>query len=229
MKNMHKLFLGCLAAGTMAFANAASAAENNVIFKIHNIVPVKDADGLVTACEIGATFYNRTQVEISNLSLDLVWKDDVVSDAIAQEERAQRQELNNRRRRNGTAAYSSTDIVLNLKLPPLKPLQQVTLKSKVNTERCFLLLNEMDVNVSNCGTYATVEGADCLSLMRFVSPRTPEYYSDFKPISYSEQMASETDKTNLQRQELNTLYQEAVSSLSELGKKMTETRPSKGD
>ena len=91
MNKNAKLFITCLGLGMASYINAASAASDGVLFKIHDIVPVKNADGVVSSCELGATFYNRTDKEISNAALNLIWTDEVIVDAINQEDRNMRE------------------------------------------------------------------------------------------------------------------------------------------
>ena len=149
-----KILAQCLGIGLASYIGAASAAEEGVLFKIHDIIPVKNADGIVVSCELGATFYNRTESELTNAALTLSWDDEVVAEAINQEERNAR-EIKRTPRRNvpryNTASYNTKDISLNLRLPPIKSHQQVSLKAKVVTDRCFLLLNDVNISVTKCG------------------------------------------------------------------------------
>lgn len=234
MNKNAKLFITCLGLGMASYVNVAAAASDAILFKIHDVVPVKNADGNVISCDVGATFYNRTDKEINNASLNLIWADEVVADAINQEERNAREAKRLNRRnvaRYNTATYNSRNVTMSLRLPSMKPLQQVTLKSKVVTDRCFLLLNDMEVEVTDCGTATegkTVSGRNnnnCSNLFRFISPKNAEYYSEFKPISIDEQKAQEQDASDKQKQEVNTLYKETIDSLAALSKKFTETRP----
>lgn len=233
MKNNAKLFIASLGLGIIAGVSAASAASDAVLFKIHDVVPVKNADGNVVSCDVGATFYNRTSEELVNAALDLVWTDEVVADAINQEERNAKEAKRSGRRnlpRYNTATYNERTVRMNLRLPPMKPQQQVTLKSKVTTDRCFLLLNDMEVNVTNCGSngdksknYSTK--TNCNNLFLFVNPKSPEYYSEFKPVSMDELNAQELNMNNQQKQDLNTLYKETITSIAALTQKMKESRP----
>lgn len=225
MKSSKKVFVSCLALGLAAALNA-SAADNAVLFKVHDIVPVKNSDGNIVSCDLGATFYNRTGSEIVNSSIELVWHDEVVSDTIDQEQRQAKeaQRLNRGRSisRYNTATYNERDLNLSLKLPPLKPYQQVTLKSKINTDRCFLLLGDVDVRVANCGTANDMStrpaktSPSCENLFLYVSPQNPEYYSEFQAISPDEQKAQETSQMEQQRKELEAAYNQANDELSKL-------------
>lgn len=220
MIRANKLMLTVIGLGLAASIGAAHAADSAVLFKIHDVVPVKNADGLVVSCDLGATFYNRTANEISNASLNLVWDDEVVAETIDQEARAQREatRLNTRRSlsRYNTASLNDKSVSLSLKLPPLKPYQQLTLKSKVNTDRCFLLLNEMNINVTNCNSGEGRNNTGCRDLFRFVSLKNPEYYSEFQVISPDEQKAQEQSQLEQQKQEISAVYDDSIKALNDL-------------
>lgn len=235
MNKNAKLFITCLGLGMASYINAAAAASDAILFKIHDIVPVKNADGNVVSCDVGATFYNRTDNEASNVALNLIWADEVVADAINQEERNAREAKRQNRRtsRYNTATYNSRNVTMSLRLPPMKPYQQITLKSKIATDRCFLLLNDMEVDVTNCGTASegkNVSGrvnTNCSNLFRYISPKNPEYYSEFKQLSPEEQNAQEQSESDKQKQEINTLYKDTINSITALSRKLTTSRPTK--
>lgn len=232
MKMSKKAKLLVLALGTLFLAETSSAAtvntkkkeelsENeNVLFKIHDIIPEKNGDGKVLYCNIGATFFNRTNADISNASLNLMWDDEVISDTIDQEERAEREykRTNSKaeRSRYSTAGFTDKVIKLALKLPPLKAGQQVSLKTKVLTDRCFLLLNDMDINVSNCGTATMndkISRGGCSNLFHYVSPKMPEYYMEFKQVSLNEQIASEDKELAEIQKEMEDVFGDTVAAI----------------
>lgn len=219
MKRASRIFTRVLSLGVASLLgmNAAFAADDAVLFKIHDIIPIKNSDGVVTSCDLGATFYNRTSNNISDISLTFVWLDEVIADEITQEDRMQKENKRANRRtssRFSTASYNDKDVVFNLKLPPLKSYQQITLKSKVNTDRCFLLLNDMEINVNSC---RIGDGkADCKGLFNFVSVKNPEYYTDFQVISPEEQKAKEASMLDQQKQELNATYDQTLEAIKEI-------------
>lgn len=227
MSRKSKLFISCLSIGLAASISSALASEDAVLFKIHDVVPIKNADGNVVSCDLGATFYNRTDKEISNAALNLVWADEVVAEAINQEERNIRESQRISRKnspRYNTATYNSRNINLNLRLPTLKPHQQITLKSKVVTDRCFLLLDDMEVNITKCGIGDDVNAKSCANLFRFIGPKNAEYYSEFQKISVDQQVAQHNDKTDKQKQEVNSLYKEAINEINALSKQIKDAR-----
>lgn len=227
MKTSVRYLMGTLAVGAMLSANNVWAQTNEseeageVLFKVHDIIPEKDADGNVVYCNMGATFFNRTKQNITNAALKLVWLDEVVSDVIDQEERAEKeaQRINSKQARNRYPTSSITDenIEASLKLPQIKANQQVSLKTKVDTDRCFLLLNDMDVEVVNCGTAGAGAGVanrqSCNNLFRFISPKMPEYYTEFKEISLEEQLKNEAEEVVKGEKEVIEVYENTLNIL----------------
>ncbi len=217
-----KILARCLGIGFASYIGVASAADEGVLFKIHDIVPVKNADGIVVSCELGATFYNRTESELTNAALTLSWADEVVAEAINQEERNAREARRTSRRntpRYNTASYNTKDITLNLRLPPIKAHQQVSLKAKVVTDRCFLLLNDVNVNVTKCGNIASDENLNkigCDNVFIFVSPKSEEYYSEFKEISPDQMLAQEEGINNTKKKEVLDLYNLTMETIENI-------------
>ena len=196
-----------------------SAPAEVVLFKIHDIVPEKDADGKVLYCNIGATFFNRTKSDLANVAMNLVWEDEVISDTIEQEERSLREQRRANPRaatsRYPTSALNDRTITMSLRLPPIKMNQQVSLKAKVSTERCFLLLNDMEINISNCGNIdgATKGSRDCNNLFRYISPKMPEYYQEFKEKSLEEETAEEDSLLDTTKKEMEESYNETIQAI----------------
>ncbi len=216
-----EIMLPLLALGFVVTAGTVRAAENTVLFKIHDVVPIKNSDGLVTSCELGATFYNRSGTEISNATVNLLWHDEVVADTIEQEQRKERENKRLKRTTNSrykTADLSSKDIMLTLKLPTMKPQQQVSLKSKVTTDRCFLLLNDVEVNVSNCRTGASTgsSGESCQNMFQHVTTSNPEYYSEFRAVSADEIIDAENAQIEKQKNDVQSLYNESLNEINQI-------------
>ena len=211
-------------AGLCEAAPKSGEVDNGeVLFKIHDVVPEKDNEGKVLYCNVGATFYNRTKIDIANAAINLSWEDEVIGDAIDQEERAEkeRKRLNSRSAapRYGTAGFTGKTIKTSIKLPPLKMNQQVSMKTKVDTDRCFLLLNEMDVNVTNCGTASMndrVSRQGCDNLFRYVGPKDAEYYTEFKELSPEQMMAVEDAELAKVKNEINATYEATVVKIKDI-------------
>lgn len=223
--------LGLGAVNAVAAPAKTSEPLGEILFKVHDIVPEIDESGKVLYCNIGATFFNRTQVEVNNAVISLKWADDVISDIIDQEERAekelQRSNPKANKSRYPTASTTEKVITLGLKLPSLKIGQQVSLKTKVDTDRCFLLLNDMDVVVENCGTASMSDKASrqsCANLFRYIGPKNAEYYTEFKEISPEEQLAIADAEFASVQAEVKQSYNDAIATIDEITKDSAEDK-----
>ena len=219
-----------LAAVIMASAgiSAANAAENGeiknsaVLFKIHDIVPVKNSEGETIGCDYSATFFNRSNLIIRNTNLDFSWKDTAIEGVIDQEKKEDAAKNEHRgRARSVTERNTDKVVTASLDVPTLKPTKQVTVKSRVNTDRCFLLLDEVKTVVRSCDS-ENAQGAsenkgrgegNCSRMFTFVSSDDPQYYREFKVISLDEEKSEAEAKKAKQVSETEEMYKKAVNSL----------------
>ncbi len=239
MKKSRLLFFKVLSLGLILGSGVARAENelnplaNGILFKIHDVVPVKNSSGLITSCDFGATFYNRTADAISDAQINLTWEDEVIDDAINYERREAKEALRSKRTnvsRYNTSTYNTVGVSMPLRLPPLKSNQQVTLKSKINTDRCFLLMNDVDVKVVSCRIISSSDkkgvnssnSKACEDLFRFVSDKNPEYYSEFKEISLEEENMREKNAFEKQKEELNAIYGDVANTLNTLASSLRD-------
>ena len=137
----------------------ASAGENKIFIKLHDIKPIKSGD-MITECELKATAFNNTDIKISTVNVNLNWEDKyLVRNKIKTD------------KINSKVSFSD-----------LKPASQVTKKIKVDTNRCFLLTEEPNLNVRGCKALDKKDSSRCTSAFKFVSPMDEEYYAEFKDI-----------------------------------------------
>lgn len=201
----------------------AHASNMEVIYKIHDINPVKE-DNDIVSCDFSVTFYNRTPDIISNLSMNIGWLDEVIEDKIKQEKQEQVRDENGRTSgysgKSKTEQFTSKTISSNLSIPPLPPSKQISIKSSVKTDRCFLLLEKPILKINSCkvGSVANIDkqAGACNNLFMYVSPESGDYYTDFKPITYDEEK-HEIEKQNKQEQkELDSIYNNAITSVKRI-------------
>ncbi len=56
-----------------------------VLFKVHDIKPLKNRDGKITNCEFNITFFNRSNKNVDNATVNLTWKDEAIGNVIEDE------------------------------------------------------------------------------------------------------------------------------------------------
>lgn len=221
---VEKKFLATVIGALMlTCGTGADASENMVMFKIHDIVPVKNTEGMIESCDYQATFFNNTQMTISNVSLQLSWMDEVAESTIEQEKKEamianRKASRNSLRRSSMTEASSPGQVTTSLAVPPLAPAKQITVKNKIKTDRCFLLLGQTTTDVINC---KTDEGAGdaCRGLFKFVSPEDADYYTEFSDVTYEEQNDIDRRKADEDKTQIQSMFdssKEAVKRVSDV-------------
>ena len=220
-----KLFLGLLAAYAFVAATPVYAINENdaILVKIQDIKPVKNEHGVTTGCEFLSTIYNRTNEDLSELSFDLSWFDEAVQNTITQEKSIRRNGRNNLR---STEDYISPDIVSTLNIPVLKKNSQKSMRGKITSDRCFILLEDAKINVSSCkkdGKDEDKNGLFCQSLFRYISSKSPEYYTDFLAVSVENQKELDNKTKERQSQELDTLFKNAEANLNKASRLLNTT------
>lgn len=233
----NKILLSAVSGLLMSVSADAFAAADEVIYKIHDITPVEE-NGEVKACEFGITLFNRASETVSEIKLDLGWKDEVIIDAVKNEKNEKDAVPADtgriRRGMSSTADFTSDTISVSVSVPPLEPEKQVSLKSKIDTDRCFLLMGEVQTIVRSCkvgGSSKDKKAGVCTDMFKYISPQNPEYYTGFSEVSYDAQKAEEEKQNAKDLEELNQVYQGAVNSLRKVNKTLSSIRTTlpKGD
>lgn len=232
----NKILLSAVSGLLMSVSADAFAAADEIIYKIHDITPVEE-DGEVKACEFGITLFNRASETVSEIRLDLGWKDEVIADAIKNEKNEKNTaptDTGRTRRGMSTADFTSDVISTSVSVPPLEPSKQVSLKSKIDTDRCFLLMGDVQTIVRSCkvgGSSKDKKAGVCSDMFKYISPQNPEYYTGFSEVSYDAQKAEEEKQNAKDLEELNQVYQGAVNSLRKVNKTLSSIRSTlpKGD
>ena len=200
---------------------AALAADDLVLFKIHDVTSVKNDEGLVTSCSFGATFYNRSPYTLKSVKLNLSWEDEAIANTISKE-KIENNKKNNKKS-SDTAATTSAVVSTSVNLYNLDPKSQKTIRAKLDSDRCFLLMNDLKYEASDCSV-TSAEGVDnpylgnekCTGFFEFVSTENPEYYREFKAISYSEEKANESEARSKERSEINKIYEETLAEFNKV-------------
>lgn len=203
-----------------------------VIFKIHDVTPVS-TDGVVTGCDFSVTLYNRTAVNFRSFTIDLQWNDVVderfkfnkyVESILGAEEVAKQKDL----------------LGEEMAVKPLKTAitvnafgadKQITVKSHVDNEKCYLMLSEATYNVSPCDIARNLDNnsgfglnngeKECTKLFQLVSTSNPEYFGQFKKISATEIAAQDKEKETRELSDIDVVIQKIVENLGASDKTLT--------
>ena len=136
------------------FASKIGSGEKVVLFKIHDIKPVKNKEGVVTDCEFALTLYNRSPKSIDAATLDLTWTDEGIASVIEEEKRQEKSEDKNavkslnqkvsQPNKIKTEEVADTTLKTSIILPQIKPFRQVSLRSQLKSDKCFLMLENVE-------------------------------------------------------------------------------------
>lgn len=211
-------------ANTQTQAQAPTSLETGILFRIENIKPIKNKDGLVDKCRFLVTVYNRMDKEVKEASMVLNWKDNVadkykiVGDKVEAVKDAKLQ------------AYVLTK---NIELKSILPHKQKSFEESIDTERCFLLFDQVDYKVTSCiadGDKVAMkdnklQGAGtCANKFSYINSQNPEYYSEFKdvPDSVLEEQVESEKKAGIE--EINSSYEGAVKALNKLSETLDKMK-----
>lgn len=214
--------------------NDYDSEDEAVLFKIHDVTPVKNKEnGSVVSCDFYITFYNRSHKDINGALLDLSWLDNSLADVINEEK-----EISAEKNRHGedidpefsyTQRNNPVELMVSVDMPAIKSFKQITVRSSLKSDRCFVLLRDLSLNVRSCSTkndspQMIGNAAGCNGLFRFVSQNNPEYYMEFKKVSYNEQKIAERKQRANQEKEMEEQYKKAVQSFDVLTQTLSEIR-----
>lgn len=200
-----------------------------VIFKIHDIKPV-DEEGVVTGCDFLLTLYNRTAINFRSFTMNFNWKDDVEEnfkfdayvEAILGTEEAikQKKYLAD----NFASAPTSTKITVNA----FGADTQISVKSHIDSEKCYLLLKKADFSVTPCDIVRDVSTAtvgkaqECTALFQFVDTSNPEYFGKFKDISATE-IANQSKSSDMKEMsDIDVVISKIVENIGASGQALAE-------
>lgn len=176
--------------------NKESSKSEGIIFRVENIKPVANDEGLTSQCEFYVTVFNRMNKEVKEVDMSLIWTDNVsakykvVNDSVQVEQDARK---------------TKTVISTNVEMKDIAPHQQKSFKGVVDTDKCFLLFDQLEYRINECiaeGDKVEVKNSkkigkgSCLGVFDYINSKNPEYYSEFKDIPEStlQQMAEEQKK-----------------------------------
>ena len=222
------------------FSSKIASGENVVLFKIHDVKPIKNPDGIVKDCEFSLTLYNRSPKSVDKSTIKLSWLDESISEVIDEEDKKDIDDIVNKDENTEqylndsnqqvhpikTEDVASKTLVTTIVLPQIKPFRQVSLKSKIKSDRCFLMIEDADFSFSDCsvsepensssGMKGGSASNDCQTLFRFVSPKDPEYYREFQKVSFNEESEKRQEVRKKDNQEMEAAYDKMISSLKEI-------------
>lgn len=204
-----------------------------VIFKIHDITPVS-SDGVVTGCDFSVTLYNRTAINFRSFTIDLEWKDIVderfkfnkyVESVLGAEEAAKQKDILGE---DKASVPLKTAVTINA----FGADKQITVKSHVDNEKCYLMLSDATYTVSPCDIARNLDSnsglglnngeKECTKLFQLVNTSNPEYFGQFKKFSATEIEAQNKEHETKELSDIDLVIQKIVENFGVSDKTLTD-------
>jgi hypothetical protein len=152
----------------------ATSEEGTIIFRIENIAPIANKDGLTDQCSYVMTVFNRLDNPIKSADMVLKWKD-----KISGKYQIEKGEI------KVVSGEDATEVITNeVTIENIAPHIQKSFEQKVTTSKCFLLLDNLEFKVSACQVDGD-KNASCADKFNYIDSKNPEYYSEFKDVPES--------------------------------------------
>lgn len=187
-----------------------------ILFRIENIKPLANDQGLTDRCSFLITVYNRMEKKIEKIDLDFRWKD-----AIAKKYQIVDDDVKVVENMKDAETY----INKHVELEEVYPHQQKSFEEMVETDKCFLLLDQLEYKVNDCIAEGDIiktknnqklNRGSCIERFNYINSKNPEYYSEFKdvPDSVLEQQAEEAKAHELSG--IENAYNQALENLGKV-------------
>lgn len=220
-----------------------------IIFRIENIQPIKDKQGHVKQCSYVVTAYNRLNQMLKEAELDFVWQDNITGQylkkidesakltpaEIAENISAETPEKEpvKEAKETKSAVPQFQPIVSPVKLFNIAPHSQKSFSNTVDTDKCFLLFDNLNYKVNSCllEGMAKTEKADdkqaeagCAGKFSYISSKNPEYYAEFGDTPENIVQDQIEDEKNMEMEKIDNIYKETVSTLDKVDNTLKNMR-----
>ena len=194
MKLNYKTTVTGLALGCLFAANVQAAPQNQdenstsdagaVLFRIENIKPIQNKDGLTDQCSYTVTVYNRMDKGLQTADIRFEWIDKISGKYKIDENQITAVE----------GANAELHIVKEMTVDNVAPHSQKSFTQKVNTDKCYLLLDNLQYVVKSCSLEGqkvqykdgkAVADNGCAKNFNYIDSKNPEYYSEFRDVPAS--------------------------------------------
>ena len=186
-----------------------------ILFRIENIKPLTNEEGMTDKCSFLVTVYNRMEKKVEKIDMDFRWKDTIAKkyQVVGDEVKAVSEK------------EAETYVYKHVDLENIFPHQQKSFEQVVSTDKCFLLLDQLDYKVNDCVAEGDkiqmrdnhkMNSGSCISRFNYINTKNPEYYSEFKdvPDSVLEQQAEEAKQHELSG--IEKAYKQALENLDKV-------------
>ena len=239
------------AANSQSEGEAAKKSEKTsdagtIIFRIENIQPIKDKHGDVKQCSYVITAYNRLNQTVKEANLKFVWRDNITGQYLKRIDESSKLTADEITESLSSEAPVSTatkslkseakfqPITSEVKVFNIAPHSQKSFSNTVDTDKCFLLFDNLDYTVKDClldGEENVVKdnkvvrsGSGCVDKFNYINSKNPEYYAEFGDVPENIVQDQIEDEKNTEIEKINNSYKEVISALDKVNNTLRNMR-----
>lgn len=191
--------------------------EGAIIFRIEDIKPLtNEKTGLIDKCSFMVTVFNRMDEEVKEATLDFMWRDTIAKKYKIADDDVQVV---------SKPEEALTLITKTITMEKIKPHRQKSFEEVVETDKCFLLFDQLEYQVKSCITEndkivirnnKKIGTGSCGGRFDYINSKNPEYYSEFKdiPESVLQQQAEEEKEAELEG--VNKAYDQVLATVDKI-------------
>lgn len=202
----------------------ASSDAGAIIFRIENIKPIADKDGLINKCNFVVTAFNRMNKGVREAKLNFQWQDNISAKYAVQ---GQEIKVNSK---DAAKTIVSTEMTMN----DIAPHSQKSFEGSVNTDKCFLLFDNLQYNVISCSNEGDKvemrnskivnEENGCSNNFDYIDSKNPEYYSEFNDVPESVIAQQAEDEKVKEVEKINKDYNDIMESFKKISSTLAEIK-----
>lgn len=191
----------------------ASSKPEAILFRIENIKPIANKDGLIDKCNFMVTAFNRMDKAVKEAKLNFKWTDNISGKYVI--------DGSDIKVKSGNDA--KTVVNANITLSDIAPHTQKSFETSVDTDKCFLLFDNLEYTVESCmneGDKVEIKNSKvvsktegCKNNFDYIDSKNPEYYSEFKDVPESVIAKQAEDEKNNEVAKISENYQNTIKDL----------------
>lgn len=205
-------------------ADAETSKANAILFRIENIKPIADKDGLINKCTFMVTAFNRMDKSVREAKLKFNWQDNI----------AAKYTIENKEIKVNTGKDAATNVSAEVTLNEIAPHSQKSFEGSVDTDKCFLLFDNLNYTVDSCATEddkvemknskVVSKGNSCGDKFDYIDSKNPEYYSEFKDVPESVMAKQVEDEKVKEVAKISNDYRDSMNNLKRVGNILAEIK-----
>lgn len=200
--------------------DAESSNAGAILFRIENIKPITNNDGLIDKCTFMVTAFNRMDKAVKEAKLNFKWADNISGKYV----------IDGTDIKVNSGNDAQTKVTSDITLSDIAPHTQKSFEASVNTNKCFLLFDNLNYKVESCmneGDKVEIKNSKvvsktegCKDNFDYIDSKNPEYYSEFKDVPESVIAKQAEAEKNNEVAKISEDYQNAMINMQKAGENL---------